>query len=83
MPMVVCDAISLNCARNEKGKHSASAMSIARIVTLNGFDCNPDPESLQNLIIGYVFIIKNSMVNIIKCVFILVAGLIMARYLKC
>lgn len=81
MPMVVCDAISLNCARNEKGKQSASTMSIARIVTLNGFDCNP--ESLQNLIIGYVFIIKNSMVNIIKCVFILVAGLIMARYLKC
>lgn len=56
-------------------------MSIARIVTLNGFDCNPDPESLQNLIIGYVFIIKNSMINIIKCAFILVAGLIMARYL--
>ena len=59
MPMVVCDAIFLNCARNEKGKHSASTMSIARIVTLNDFDCNPDPESLQNLIIGYVFIIKN------------------------
>lgn len=81
MPMVVCDAISLNCARNEKGKQSASTMSIDRIVTLNGFDCNPDPENLQNLIIGYVFIIKNSMINIIKCAFILVAGLIMARYL--
>lgn len=81
MPMVVCDAISLNCAMNEKGKQSASTMSIARIVTLNGF--GSDAESLQNLIIGYVFIIKNSMVNIIKCVFILVVGLIMARYLKC
>lgn len=79
MPMVVCDAISLNCARNEKGKQSVSTMSIAKIVTLNGFDCNL--ESLQNLIIGYVFIIKNSIVNIIKCAFILVAGLIMARYL--